>query len=1147
MFVHLRVHSLYSLLQGMLSIKQMIMLSKEYNMPAIGLADVSNLYGALEFAECASANGVQPIIGYDINVQYNNDIVGTLLLLVTNEAAFSKVLVLNKLAMMRATADSPYITIAELSQHGKECIVLTGGMGGLLNEGWNFRFDLVKDLKKIFGDRLYIELQRHNEDNDALNHLKVELAQSLKIDVVATNDVFFPYESCHEAHDILRCISEGEYISKSNRSLSSKEHYFKTQEEMAELFKDLPHAIENTVNIAKRCHFFPQSSKPMLPNFLNTNESEGYNNKRDSSNDNNLVEAELLRSEALKGLRKRLNIVEDEPITEEYKNYSDRLQYELDVIIKMKYAGYFLIVSDFIKWSKNSKISVGPGRGSGAGSLVAWVLEITDLDPLRFGLIFERFLNPERVSMPDFDIDFCQEKRDLVIKYVQDKYGYENVAQIITFGKLQARAVIRDVGRVLQMPYGKVDRICKMIPNNPAKPVTLSEAIEINTLLQEEMNNDDNVNKLLQISLQLEGMYRHTSTHAAGIVIGSSPISELVPILYDSKTDMLVTQYSMKYCEAAGLVKFDFLGLKTLTVIDRAVELIQKQVPKFCISDIVLDDKKTFQKLSTGNSIGVFQLESVGMRDALKSLKPDNIDDIIALISLYRPGPMENIPKYVACKHGKDEVDVLHPLLIDILKDTFGVIIYQEQVMKIAQVLSGYSLGAADLLRRAMGKKIKSEMDKQRNVFVCGAIDNGVEKKDAEDIFELVAKFAGYGFNKSHAAAYGIISYQTAYLRAHYPMQFFTASLNLEIHNLEKINILFFEMRKEGLVLLAPDVNYSEDTFSILGDKIIYGLSAIKNFSNNAAKNIMDERKKNGLYSNIWNFLERLDNTVVNKKSMESLIKSSALDCLHEDRQSLLQSMPILIRYSESYNQDKKSGQISLFGENQEVSNTMPEIDYNYSAWSFYEKVITEFNAFGFYFLNHPLDEFYVFLNSKKIPQLSELFHYKHNNVLLAAVITAIKMRSSVKGRFAMVRISDVTASEEMTIFNSEVLDNCEHLLEIGQRVIIDAKLVRDENFNVRILVNDIQSLTSLESTFQYGIKIVLNKPLHNDVAIISSLLKKPSEASVQILLQVTTDNCKCLIEINKRVLITPKIISQLKELSSIEEVNIIKTVLEKH
>lgn len=796
-------------------------------MPAVGICDSGNLFGALEFSSSMCKAGIQPILGVELLVNFSDaeqqkmsnldlqNSLTTMPLIASNDEGYKNLMHLVSHSFLhRKSGIVPHIDFDLLKKNSSGLIALSGGISGIVAKLLQGEQDkklneILDQLQEIFpDDNFYIELNRHgDEQEESLEDKFLDIAVKRSIPLVATNNNYFLSPELFEAQEILICIGESDFLSNQNRKTVSNQQFFKSPQEMEELFSDIPEAIENTINIAKKCHIMAFERPPTLPKF---------------SNDKNFDEQKELFRQAHEGLKLRLQkkfeIEETDSAGQEQiiKDYSVRLDYELSVINKMKFDSYFLIVSDFIKWAKNNDIPVGPGRGSGAGSVVAWTLQITDLDPIRFGLLFERFLNPERVSMPDFDIDFCQDRRDEVINYVQQKYGKDYVAQIITFGKLQAKAVLKDVGRVLQMPYSQVDRICKLIPFNAIEAVTLEKAIEMDKDLQREIREDPQIAKLTDIGLKLEGLNRHASTHAAGIVIGDKPLQEICALYSDDGETMPAVSYSMKYAENAGLVKFDFLGLKTLTTIAETVKLVEKiRGIKIDISNIRLDDAKTFTMLAEGDSIGVFQIESSGMRSVLRQMKADKIEDIIALISLYRPGPMENIPTYIACKHGTEKIIYPHPLLEPVLKETYGVIVYQEQVMEIAKVLAGYSLGAADLLRRAMGKKNKEEMEQQRKIFVSGAIKNGVDEKKAADIFELVEKFAGYGFNKSHAAAYALISYQTAYLKAHFTVEFITASINLEINNAEKINIFLQVARDHGIKILPPDVNASESYFTV--------------------------------------------------------------------------------------------------------------------------------------------------------------------------------------------------------------------------------------------------------------------------------------------------------------------------------------------
>ena len=794
-FVHFRTQSSYSMLESAIKVDELAYLAKKHGMSAVCLADRGNLFASLEFALEAVKNRVQPIHGSILNISFQNQNFAEILLIAKDPIGYKNLLKLVSYSFIKNDRSiCNHISFEDLQEYNEGLIVLSGyakGITGklLLAKDYNGAKSEAEKLLSIFGDRFYFEIMRHNlADEKQIESQYIQIAQELSIPLIATNQILFADIKMHDAHDILLCISEGVVKDEQKRPRVSNQCFFKSADEMIELFIDLPEAIQNSVNLVHRIYVMAEVKEPALPNFT----------------DGSISEEDLIKQESKDGLEQRLAVkfaTENTSETDKGKireEYFARLDYELDIICKMNFSGYFLIVSDFIRWSKEHGIAVGPGRGSGAGSIIAWSLQITDLDPIKFGLLFERFLNPERVSMPDFDIDFCQERREEVISYVRSKYGDNRVCQIITFGKLQAKAVIKDVSRVLGLPYSIADHLTELVPFNAVNPVTLSQAINEVPELRDAakgngLYNIDGDNELikhvLDSALILEGLQRHASTHAAGIVISNEDMMETAPVYKDANSDMLIVQYSMKYCELAGLIKFDFLGLQTLTVITKCLELLKEQNIIIELEKLVFDDKKTYQMLSNGLGNGVFQFESVGMKSALRRLKPDNIEDIIALGALYRPGPMDNIPTFIACKHGEQEVDYLHPLLKPILQSTYGVIIYQEQVMEIARKLSGYSLGAADLLRRAMGKKVKAEMDAQEELFVNGALANNVPKAQAKSIFDTVAKFAGYGFNKAHASAYGVISYQTAFLKANYPAEFFVAAMNLDIDSSDKINV----------------------------------------------------------------------------------------------------------------------------------------------------------------------------------------------------------------------------------------------------------------------------------------------------------------------------------------------------------------------
>ncbi|MEM9495194.1 MAG: DNA polymerase III subunit alpha [Pseudomonadota bacterium] len=1081
-FIHLHLHSAYSLSEGAIPISRLRDLCLEAEMPAVAVTDTNNLFGALEVSTTLAGAGVQPIIG--IEQAFSPEEIGlslprgqrppSIVLLAQSERGYENLLAITSEAFLASAAEEGAVaSLRGLEGRTDDIICLTGGFEGpvdmALRAGQSKEARaLMERLRALFPSRLYVELHRHAERAEqSVEADLLDLAYDLELPLVAANEPFFPRPDDYEAHDALMCIADGAYVHQDDRRRATPDHYFKSAEEMAVLFADLPEAIDNTVEVARRCAFRPRFHAPILPRFVES----GAAVDEDAAD----AEARELERQAREGLKARLR---DNPPAADLDDYWARLKRELDIINKMGFPGYFLIVSDFIKWSKAHDIPVGPGRGSGAGSLVAWALTITDLDPLRFGLLFERFLNPERVSMPDFDIDFCQDRRDEVIRYVQEKYGRDRVAQIITFGKLQARAVLRDVGRVLNMPFGQVDRICKLVPNNPANPVTLAEALETEPRLQEMRDEEEAVAALLEKALKLEGLYRHASTHAAGVVIGDRPLEQLVPLYLDPRSDMPATQFNMKWVEPAGLVKFDFLGLKTLTVIQRAVQLAAKRGLEIDINAMPLDDARSFQMLGEGQAVGVFQLESAGMRSTLRAMKPDSVEDIIALVSLYRPGPMENIPTYIDRKQGRQEPDYLHPKLEGVLKETYGVIIYQEQVMQIAQILSGYSLGEADLLRRAMGKKKKEEMDKQRIRFVDGAKANDVDPKKASSIFDLVQKFAGYGFNKSHAAAYALIAYQTAWLKANHPAEFLAASMSLDRTNTDKLAIFLKEARRTEIEVKAPHVNHSEADFTVADGAILYALSAVKNVGEAAMALIVEARETDGPFKDVYDFAERVDLKAVGKRAMENLARAGAFDDLAASRAQVHDSADLLIRLSAQMAEERSSDQGGLFQLDAAPSLAKPKLA-SPDEWTPQERLDQERHALGFYFSGHPLDDYereLVRLNVVSHADAVERAKGGRAAFAMAGAIRTVRMRRSKAGNpFAWVEISDATGEFEVTVF-SEVLNSARELLEPGQLVLMTVA-AEEWDGDVRFTCEGVRALDRAAAAAASQLRILVNAP----------------------------------------------------------------------
>lgn len=1063
-FVPLRCRTPYSLLEGAIKIDELAGRLREWRIPAAGLTDTNNICAALEYSEKLVEAGIQPIIGCTLSVylggednQLNShtslhggkELAGTIVLLAQNEQGYTNLLKLSSAAFLDVDAtDLPHINITQLQELNAGLILLTGGGDGFINRlicagQIEQAQDWVKTLSGWFARRLYIELQRHDLANEkqAEPHL-IDFAYDMGLPLVATNEPYFLDPDMHKAHDALLAISEGSYVLETDRRHVSKQHYLKMPEVMAELFKDIPEAIENTIDIAKRCAFRSPKREPILPGFGDGSESE----------------TDILARLALAGLEMRLDQVEPAAPREDYFK---RLDFELGIIAKMGFPGYFLIVADFIKWAKDQGIPVGPGRGSGAGSVVAWALTITDLDPLRYGLLFERFLNPARISMPDFDIDFCQERRGEVIRYVQDKYGEDQVAHIITFGTLQARAVVRDVGRVLQMPLGQVDRLAKLVPSNPANPVSLAEAIKMEPALQRERDSEPAVQELLTIALQLEGLYRNASTHAAGVVIGDRPLAELVPLYRDARSEIPATQFTMKWVEKAGLVKFDFLGLKTLTVIYRALKFLKRQDIELDLDTTPVDDPASYKLLEQGLSQGIFQLESSGMRDTLRKMAPSSIEELTALISLYRPGPMRNIPEYIERKFGRSPITYPHASLEEILKETYGIIIYQEQVMQIAQVLSGYSLGEADVLRRAMGKKDKEEMARQESRFVDGAAQNGVKGALAKQIFNLVNEFAGYGFNKSHAAAYAMISFRTAYLKAHHPVEFLAASMSLDISNVEKLALFAREAKQMDVEIASPCVNRSFADFEVADGKILYALGAIKNVGVEAMRHLVVVREQGGPFLDVFDFARRVDARIVNKRAYENLAKVGAFDNLEPNRARTFASAAVLLAVGARAAQERNSAQVNLFGDSEETM-AEPELP-SVEPWGTVQILEQELAAAGYYLSGHPLESQAEALKRRKflhIDQADDAYARGQRAVRMAGVLHKRQERVSqrTKKRFAYLNLSDPSGEYEVFV-GEELLVRHRDILQAGTLLEFQIKLdMRDGE--LRMTVNGVKPLT---------------------------------------------------------------------------------------
>ena len=1159
-FVHLRVHSEYSLLQGAIRLKSLPELCIEADMPAVAVTDKNNLFCALEFSVSASSKGVQPIIGCQIDIQYTDPKVGDslpkvapVILIAQSERGYQNLMKLNScLYLDEEKRGFPRLDLTQLKDHSDDLICLSGGpdgpIGSLIEEGQiDKATDYAANLLEIFDDRFYIELQRHPEEGglptleQQTEPIFLQIAYEMDIPIVATNDVHFLNPEAFESHDALLCIADGAYVDQQEpRRRLTRQHYFKNPKEMLALFADLPEAVENTVEIAQRCSFMVSCRDPILPKFADDEVAE-------------------LRRQANEGLQKRLQVIPHAVSVEEYQK---RLDFELNVIINMGFPGYFLIVADFIQWAKKNKIPVGPGRGSGAGSLVAYSLTITDLDPIRYSLLFERFLNPDRVSMPDFDIDFCMDRREEVIRYVQEKYGYDRVGQIITFGALLSKAAIRDIGRVLQMPYGQVDRLAKMIPVEGVKPLSIEKAIEEEPRLKEEARNEEVVDRLLNYGKEVEGLLRNAATHAAGVVIGDRPLDSLVPLYKDQKSDMPATQYNMKWVEQSGLVKFDFLGLKTLTVIQNAVELILKSgralhvnadgqelyVPQSGaeneINAIPLDDEATYQLYSSAKTHAVFQVESQGMMDALKRMKPTCIEDIVALVALYRPGPMENIPAYCEVKNGLKERTSIHPLIDDILEETQGIIVYQEQVMQIAQVMAGYSLGEADLLRRAMGKKIKEAMDAERPKFEKGSAENGVDTKKASEIFDLLEKFANYGFNKSHAAAYAVVSYQTAWLKTNHPLEFMAGVMNCDIHLTEKLATYFEKVVKKELKLpyVAPCINKSFATFSVVDGSLVYGLGALKNVGIEAMQLIVEARNSTP-FSTLFDFARRVDLKRIGKRPLEMLVRAGAFDELDNNRKRVFEALEDLVNYSVAVHEQKSSNQVSLFGE---TGDDLPEPRIkDFQDWLPAERLAEEYIAIGFYLSDHPLGDYATALKRNGVLTLDEVVGKAKAGPFvakMAGVVANRQERKSARGnRFAFLQLSDKTGSYEATLF-SEVLEKSREYLETGSKVLLTAEASLESD-QIKLLARSISPLDAgISNVDAEGMRIFVND--ENAISSVASVLDQSKDqvklgAKGPIYLRLINSSLPGEVEIDlgESFPINPQIRGAIKSLNGVVEV----------
>ena len=1151
-FVHLHVHSSFSLREGALGIGTLAKLALADQMPALAITDTNNLFGALEFSEKLSKEGIQPIIGLQLNMAFGDgalfgqraDVGGAgranVVLLAQNAEGYDNLMWIGSRAWLDPEAgDLPHLPVTRLSGRTGGLIALTGGPNGPVDRALvlgrpETAVARLQHLQGLFPGRLYLELQRHHlESERAIEPHLLELAYRWHVPLVATNEAFFGKEADFEAHDALVCIAEGSFVAAAERRRLTPDHGFKTRAQMRRLFADLPEATANTIEIARRCAFRPRTRKPILPSFT-------------AAGGEPVDEIAELRRQAAEGLALRLKAHGTAPGLSQ-DDYRERLDFELGVIIKMNFPGYFLIVADFIQFAKSRGIPVGPGRGSGAGSLVAWALTITDLDPLRFGLLFERFLNPERVSMPDFDIDFCQDRRDEVIQYVRHRYGTDRVAQIITFGSFLARGVLRNVGRVLELPLGQVDRLAKLVPQNPAKPVSLKEAIESEPKLREAAQAEVRVAQMLKIAQTLEGLYSNASTHAAGIVIGDRPLDELVPLYRDPKSEMPATQFNMKWVEPAGLVKFDFLGLKTLTVLATAVKLLAGRGVTVDLATIPLDDAKTFEALGRGETVGIFQLESGGMRKALVEMRADRLEDIIALVALYRPGPMANIPTYCARKLGEEEPDYIHPLIEPVLKETFGVIIYQEQVMQIAQVLSGYSLGEADMLRRAMGKKIKAEMDAQRQRFVDGSVRQGLTDSKSNEIFDLLAKFADYGFNKSHAAAYALIAYQTAWFKANHPVEFLAASMTLDNANTDKLAEFRNDALRLGIKVAPPCVNASGPDFTVYAENsgklaIRYALCAVKGVGAGQARAIAAARGDTP-FRDLGDFGRRLNPREINRRVIETLASAGAFEAICPDRAEAFYSAEALLAQGNRAQEEKLAGQSALFGMEPGESPASRRPDGKVRAvWTQAERLQREFDAVGFFLSGHPVDAFAAVLKRMNVgtfAQFARSVRAGGSTARLAAtVLDRTERRTKTGSKMGIVTLSDPSGQYEAILFQ-EGLNQFRDLLEKGALVLVTLQANMDGE-DVRARIGHVEPLEEASRKVSTSLRIFLrdSTPMASIAQRLSARAAGGgSEGEVSLVLLLDKEQGEVEVKLPGRFPVSAQIAGALKAIPGIVSV----------
>ena len=1130
-FIHLKVHTEYSLTNGLVRIKPLIAKSLSENIPAIAITDQSNLCALVKFYKSTRGAGIKPIIGVDIWLENEAepDNPYRMTLLAKNDMGYRNITVLVSRAFTEGQSLGKAVVKREwLAEKASGIIVLSGAKDGdvgraLLNGKLDMAAERTRFWMALFPDSFYLELQRTSRPGDEeCVHLSVQLAQDLNCPVVATNDVQFLVEDDFEAHEARVCISDSDTLDNPNREKKhSDQQFFKSSDEMIELFEDIPEAIENTIEIAKRCNVEMRLGEYFLPQYPVPD---------------GMTMDEFFRKICHDGLDERLRFIlaktPENELEEARKPYIDRLKFELDIILQMGFPGYFLIVMDFIQWAKNHDIPVGPGRGSGAGSLVAYVLKITDLDPLQYDLLFERFLNPERVSMPDFDVDFCMDGRDRVISYVADHYGREAVSQIITFGTMAAKAVVRDVARVQGKSYGLADRLSKMIPFEIG--MTLSKAIEQEPSLKEFLTEDEGAQEIWEMAIRLEGVTRNVGKHAGGVVIAPTKLTDFSALYCDEQGAGLVTQFDKNDVEEAGLVKFDFLGLRTLTIVDWALKMINPRLiaegkDTINIDHIPLNDRASFELLKTAETTAVFQLESRGMKDLIRRLQPDNLEDMIALVALFRPGPLESgmVDDFINRKHGRapvayPHIDYQHESLKEVLEPTYGVIVYQEQVMQIAQVLAGYTLGGADMLRRAMGKKKPEEMAKQRDTFREGAISVGVDPDLAMKIFDLVEKFAGYGFNKSHSAAYAVVSYQTLWLKTHFPAEFMAAVFTADMQNTDKVVTLVEECRQMKLKLVLPNVNVSQYTFTVDVDgQVVYGLGAIKGLGEGPVESILAAREQDGPFKNLFDFCSRVDLRKVNKRALEALIRGGAMDEIGPSRARLLSTIEEAVQRAEQNARNQHVGMIDMFGEVVPDENEDVYINsIGVREWSEKERLSQEKDTLGLYLTGHPFDEYEEEVR-KFSPNSILNLKPSRNKINVVGLIVAVRLMKNKRGQnMCFVTLDDRTARIEATLF-SETYENNRQFIEKDQVVVVSGVLSLDEySGGLKLRVSDVQAISTARIAFAKNLSLQITQAQCAQgllpklkVMLADACVNAPSESPREDSLEDEKIGCKVLVK----------------------------------